>query len=236
MADQNIYILIDGSGSMGNVKHDVLAGINDFISEQQIDAKANGTDVKFSLTTFDSSVMEVYDGEDLSLVQPLTLGQTFLGGGTALLDAMGKVLTNAEDDAAPRNIVVVYTDGEEWDSHEFTHEQISKLIEKLTATGKWQFVYLGAEFGDFQKEAAQRVMAASATMGTYSAINTAKTNIPSTMRTLSNTVSHYRNANDEQLANIAATGLVSASAEDAGVDWNAVDETKKTEVKEPKGK
>lgn len=236
MADANIYVIIDGSGSMHDVRHDVVKGINEFIKEQQDDAQSQGDDVKFWLTTFDTTINDVYSAEDLELVKPLSINDTYLGGGTALLDAIGKTLTNAEDEAALRNIVVIYTDGQERDSREFTRDQIGDLLKKLTDTGDWQVVYLGAEFGDFAKDRAQYAMATSTATGTYSAMNTSKMNSPLVLSNVSKTVTHYRNANEEQLANIKAQGVVAAATADAAVDWDAVKDEPKTKVKEPKGK
>lgn len=229
MADQNIYVIIDGSGSMSGVKHDVVKGVNEFIKEQQDDVAKTGLSVLFSLTTFDSNVMEVYSAEDITLVNPVILKDTFLGGGTALLDAIGKTLTNAEDVAAPRNIVVIYTDGEENSSHEFKLEEIGKLIEKLEATGAWQFIYLGAEFGAFQEDAVYGVTA-SATGGRMSSMNTSKGQVTNTFKNLSGTASLYRNATDAQVQDYATEdGLVVAAAA-AGIDWDAVkDEDKEDE-------
>lgn len=233
-ADVNIYVVIDGSGSMSGQKNDVVKGINEFIDDQKNETLA-GEDVRFWLTSFDSQVMEVYQGEDITLVNPVSVKETFLGGGTALLDALGKTLTTAEDDAAPRNVVVVYTDGDENASNEFTKEQIGDLIEKLTKTGKWQFVYLGAEFADFASDRAQSTLASTAMIGTYSAVNTSKMHVNTTLRNVSQTVSHYRNATDAQLADINQDGLI-ASASAAGVDWDAVTDFKPIQVTEPTGR
>jgi len=223
-ADANIYVIIDGSGSMSRVKNDVVKGINDFIVEQQNDANP-GDDIRFWLTTFDSNIMEVYQGEDIGLVNPVSVKETFLGGGTALLDAIGKTLTTAEADAALTNTVVIYTDGHENASREFSNEEIAKLIEKLTNTGAWQFVYLGAEFEDFAKDRAQGTLRASSVGGTYSAVNTPKTDIAGTFSRMSQTVSLRNKATVEELDEMKKTGLLSY-AQSQGIDWNAPEEPK----------
>lgn len=233
MADQNIYLIIDGSGSMSGVKHDVVKGINEFIKEQQDDVAATGDDVLFSLTTFDNNVMEVYSAEDLNLVNPVTLQQTYLGGGTALLDAIGRTLTNAEDVAAPRNIVVIYTDGHENQSHEFTHDQIAKLIEKLEGTGAWQFIYLGAEFGDFQKDAAFGTLRAAGKRHSHS-INTSKDNVSGTFAAVATASNYLRGASTEDYNAVADDKLFSPlTLSKMGVDLSDV-EVAPTNVTEPK--
>ncbi len=226
MVDLGIYVIIDGSGSMSGVKHDVVKGINEFIKEQQDDLASTNDTVHFSLTAFDGNVSQVYIKEDLDLVAPVTVKDTFLGGGTALLDAIGRTLTKAEDDAGYRNLVVIYTDGEENQSREFTKDQIEELVTKLTDTGNWQFIYLGAEFADFHKEGAQAAMAGAAAGGTYSSLNTGKQHTNSVFKNLSKGASYYRSATMDTAADIQARGIVASSA-DAGVDWDAVEEKDK---------
>lgn len=229
MVDQGIYVIIDGSGSMSGVKNDVVQGINEFIKEQQADVKGTNDVVQFSLTTFDSNVMEVYVKETLELVKPLTVKDTFLGGGTALLDAVGRTLTNAEEDGAARNLVVIYTDGQENQSREFTRDDIEKLIQKLNDAGNWQFIYLGAEFADFQNEAAFASMAAAGA-GKFSSFNTSKANVGGTWATVTQTANYHRNATESQYSTLRSgeRDIAAAATQDAGVDWDSVKEDDET--------
>lgn len=228
VVDQGIYVIIDGSGSMSGVKHDVTKGINEFIKEQQDDIKGINEVVQFSLTVFDTNVTEVYIKEDMSLVQPVTVKQTWLGGGTALLDAMGKTLANAELDGALRNIVVIYTDGEENSSYEYSADQIRDMVERLDKTGRWQFVYLGAEFEDFKTDTAYASLSAVA-----DSMNTSKGNVDQTWAAVSNTTRYHRHADANQYNTIKSRGgLIATAAADAGVDWDAVDEAVQKATKE----
>lgn len=229
MVDQGIYVIIDGSGSMSNVKQEVVKGINDFIKEQQKDVKGTTDVVQFSLTSFDSQVQEVYVKEDIALVKPVSTKQTFLGGGTALLDAIGRTLTKAEDDAAARNIVVIYTDGEENASKEFTLEQIEKLVESLSDTGNWQFIYLGAEFADFAASGGVFAGVAASAGGSLSGLNTSKANVGGSWSAVTQTANYHRHSDPATYASINTRGgLVTSSKEDADIDWDAVDEDKAT--------
>jgi uncharacterized protein YegL len=216
-ADLKIYLVIDGSGSMAGQKHDVVDGLNEFVKEQKADL-APGEDVRFSLTSFDTKVQQPYISEDLSLVGTITIKDTYLGGGTALLDALGKTLTEAEDDAGLRNIVVVYTDGEENSSREFTAKQIQDLVERLEQTGNWQFVYLGAELANFQAQAAGTgIRSAGQT------VNTSKSSIGGTFAGMSATTSYYKDADSSVIADISAKGgLIASTAAAGAVDWDAV--------------
>lgn len=226
--DQGIYVIIDGSGSMSGVKHEVVKGINEFIKEQQDDVKVTGDDVRFSLTTFDDKVMEIFIKEDITLVNPVKVSDTYLGGSTALLDAIGRTLTRAESDAAQRNIVVIYTDGEENASREFTNDQVSDLIKRLSDTGNWQFIYLGAEFEDFTTESAF-VAVAAASGGRMSGMNTSKSNVGGTWSAVAQTTNYHRHATAAQYDSLQSgeRNVTDAAAEDAEVDWvDVVEPTK----------
>lgn len=215
MVDSRIFLVLDGSGSMSGVKKEVVKGTNELIEEQQAEAAASGETIQFSLTSFDTQVNPVYIGEEISLVKPVTVKDTFLGGGTALYDAVGKTLSEAEQDPAPRNLVVIYTDGHENASSEYTKDQIRDLIKDLEGTGRWQFMYLGAEFEDFAKEAGA--------IGILSTTNTSKAGVTDTFRNVSQTYNWTKTLDDEQYRTVASTGVISASA-DAGVQWDAVEE------------
>lgn len=234
-ADANIFVIIDGSGSMSGVKHDVVDGINEFISEQQTDAQQSGDTVKFWLTTFDDQVMEIYQGEDLSLVTPVSLKDTYLGGSTALLDAIGKTLTNAENDVAPRNIVVIYTDGGENASREFKKDQVGDMLEKFTKTGKWQIIYLGSEFADFQNDTQGFAAVSRGAKHTHS-INTTKGNVTGAFATVSKTTNYLRNASVEDYDAVAEERLFSPlTLSKMDVDLSDVEAptVEPTKVKEP---
>lgn len=237
--DQAIYVIIDGSGSMSSVKHDVVKGINDFITEQQDDIKGTQDVVLFSLTSFDTNVQEIYVRENLELVNPVSLKDTYLGGGTSLLDAIGRTLTKAEDEQADRNIVVIYTDGGENSSHEFTKTQVGDLIDKLTGTGDWQIIYLGAEFADFAEDRQGfGAIAGAAAGGTFTGMNTSKNDVGATFSNLSQTSIYYRGMHTNSAKNLVARGgVVAAAAEDIGLTWNEDDTTViPADVVEPKKK
>lgn len=215
MADSHIFIILDGSGSMHGVKNEVVNGTNKLIEEQQGEAAANSEDIRFTLTSFDTRVNPVYIGEEISLVNPVTVKDTYLGGGTALLDAIGKTLSEAEKDPAPRNLVVIYTDGHENASREYDKDQIRDMIQRLEDTSRWQFMYLGAEFEDFANEAAG--------IGVASVINTSKTGVTDTMRNVSQTFNYSKTLSDQEYATVAATGGILSASADAGVKWDEVD-------------
>lgn len=165
-SDQDILIniLLDRSGSMGGHESDVIGHYNAYIKEQAaLPGKAT-----VSLVLFDSAYEEVYLGKDIKDVPTLTSDTYFVRGITAYLDALGRLIHSVDGlKNKPSKIVfVVNTDGYENASHEFTPDQIKKLI---TARQKkdWQFVFIGAGIDALSTGTRLGIRAAS----TYSTTN-----------------------------------------------------------------
>lgn len=130
--DLSIFFILDGSGSMASVQKEVVDGLNDFIKEQQDEAAVSGDMTVFSLTVFDYTPTIVYMAEDIASVSPVTKKDTFLGGGTALYDAIGTTLSKAKEANLPgKKLVAIYTDGYENSSVEYDAEKVKKLIKEL---------------------------------------------------------------------------------------------------------
>lgn len=140
-----LVFLLDRSGSMQSIKSDVEGGFAAFIAEQR---RAPG-DCAATLAQFDTHYDLVYRGLPVNDVPPLDLQPR---GGTALLDSMGKLITDtaAQLDASPEAerpgtvIVAIMTDGQENSSQEWTHPAIKSLVEQQTKNG-WEFLYMGAD-------------------------------------------------------------------------------------------
>jgi hypothetical protein len=140
-----LVFLLDRSGSMQSIKSDVEGGFAAFITEQR---KAPG-DCVATLAQFDTHYELLYRGLPIDEVPPLDLQPR---GGTALLDSMGKLITDtaAQLDATPEGerpgtvIVAIMTDGHENSSQEWTHYAIKSLVEQQTKRG-WEFLYMGAD-------------------------------------------------------------------------------------------
>lgn len=139
-----IICILDRSGSMNSMLTETIEGFNTFISEQQkVKGKAKVTLVQFA---HDYEVM--YSGVKLKNV-PLLDTNTFKPCGmTALLDAIGKTLTEQKarietEKWANKVIVVILTDGHENSSQEFSTDNVKRLTQVAQDEG-WSFIYLGA--------------------------------------------------------------------------------------------
>jgi hypothetical protein len=76
---------------------------------------------------------------------------------TALCDAMGKVITRMKfqlkeimNENEADAIVVVFTDGYENASLHYGYQEIGKLILDAQNTGKWRFIFYGADINAWQ--------------------------------------------------------------------------------------
>ncbi|HNQ06395.1 MAG TPA: vWA domain-containing protein [Tetrasphaera sp.] len=142
----HLYFLLDRSGSMQSIKTDTEGGFAAFIAEQR---NAAGR-CRVTLAQFDNAYEVVYADLDVALVEPLTLQPR---GTTALLDAIGRLVTEAGQSLArlpeaerPGTVVVaIMTDGLENASKEWTHAAVKALIEQQERDYLWQFLYMGAD-------------------------------------------------------------------------------------------
>lgn len=141
-----IVFLLDRSGSMQSIKTDTEGGFAAFIGEQR---HATG-ECAVTLAQFDNEYEIVYSGLSVADVPALNLQPR---GSTALLDAMGRLITDTGQKLAtmpenerPGNVVVaIMTDGMENSSREWTHPAIKSLVEQQTKNYGWQFLYMGAD-------------------------------------------------------------------------------------------
>ncbi len=145
-----IWFLLDRSGSMASVAEDVIGGFNYFLAEQANQAG----ECRMTVVQFDSEdpfeviaagkrpgdVPELND----SVYQPRSL--------TPLYDAMGRLIKRADDRIARRSkaekppedqLVVVFTDGLENNSHRYDRPEVFELVKKRQDDG-WTFVFMGA--------------------------------------------------------------------------------------------
>ncbi|MBQ6294424.1 MAG: VWA domain-containing protein [Firmicutes bacterium] len=152
-----LVFILDRSGSMAGLESDTIGGFNGLIDKQKkVDGKAFVTTV-----LFDNQQKTVHDRVDLAEVAPMTEKEYYVGGSTALLDAVGDTVTHIEkihkyvrpEDVPAHTMVVITTDGMENSSHRWRAADVKKLVEKKKEEG-WEFLFLGANI-DAVSEAAR---------------------------------------------------------------------------------
>lgn len=150
----HITVILDRTGSMQDIRDDVIGGFNAFLAEQQ-SASATAT---FTLVQFDSQdpYEVLHSVKSIREVTPLTAEQYVPRASTPLYDAMGRGILDLESQVAKlpevnrpaRIIFVVVTDGAENASQEFDRAAITKLVDAKKAAG-WDFVFLSADMDAF---------------------------------------------------------------------------------------
>lgn len=147
-------IVADSSGSMGNLITETVGSINRLVKDQQ-DVPGEAI---YSLLVFDYHHKWINEFVNLKTVEPISTKDYWLGGGTALYDAVATMITQTgiklaaikEEDRPSKVIITIITDGEENASHEYSMYQdgllkLKALIEKQTKEYNWQFIFLGAD-------------------------------------------------------------------------------------------
>jgi len=170
----HISVLLDRSGSMQSIKDDTEGGFKNFLTEQ----RALSGEATIELRQFDSEYEQVYGPTPIQDAQELVLVPR---GSTALLDAMGKSITETgewlaslSEDERPDNVVfVIITDGWENASREWTREKVFKLVKQQTDQWHWTFLYLGANQDAIQAGASIGINANTSL--TYDPSNTGQT-------------------------------------------------------------
>lgn len=143
-----LVFIVDRSGSMAGLEKDTIGGFNAMLKEQaELEGEARVTTV-----LFDNQYRLLHDRIDIRAVAPLSEADYRVGGGTALLDAIGRTIKKiravqkqtAEDYRAEKVLFVIITDGEENSSRKYSAEQIKECIEHQQEKYGWEFVFFGA--------------------------------------------------------------------------------------------
>lgn len=143
-----LVFILDKSGSMSGLEKDTIGGYNSLMEKQR---KLDGECV-ITTVLFDNRYELLHDRIDLRAVTPITEKEYFVGGATALLDAVGRTIHKiaavqehtAEEYRAEKVMFVIITDGEENASREYSAAQVKELIKRQKERYGWEFVFLGA--------------------------------------------------------------------------------------------
>lgn len=143
-----LVFILDKSGSMSGLEKDTIGGYNSMLEQQR---KVDGECV-ITTVLFDNCYELLHDRIDIRAVSPISEREYFVGGSTALLDAIGKTIhkigtaqkNTAEDYRAEKVMFVIITDGEENSSRQYSSTQVKKMIQRQKERYGWEFIFLGA--------------------------------------------------------------------------------------------
>ena len=94
----------------------------------------------------------IHDRVDLQKIEPMTDRQYYVGGCTALIDAIGGAIHHIgnvhkyarEEDRPEHTIFVITTDGMENASRHYTSDKVKSMVQRQKEKYGWEFLFLGA--------------------------------------------------------------------------------------------
>ena len=155
----HLTVVIDRSGSMQSIRADSEGGINSLITANKdadgecsllrVDFDAIGWGGSTGLAAVSSDWYKVHHKGPIQKFGTYSLTPR---GGTALLDAIGRAITETgeylkglpEADRPSKVMFTVMTDGEENSSKEFSYAKVSEMIKHQEDAYQWEFSFLGA--------------------------------------------------------------------------------------------
>ena len=143
-----MVFILDKSGSMSGLEADTIGGFNGMIERQK---KEEG-EALVSTVLFSGESTVIHDRVDLRKIEPLTDRQYFVGGCTALIDAIGGAIHHIgnvhkyarEEDRPEHTIFVITTDGMENASRRYSSDQVKAMVQHQKEKYGWEFLFLGA--------------------------------------------------------------------------------------------
>ena len=117
-----IVFILDRSGSMSGLEKDTIGGYNSLMRKQ----KGEEGEAIISTVLFDNQIKVLHDRVDLNKIEQMTEKEYYVGGCTALLDAVGGAIHHIgnvhkyarEEDRPEKTLFIITTDGQENASRE----------------------------------------------------------------------------------------------------------------------
>ncbi|MBR5595870.1 MAG: VWA domain-containing protein [Lachnospiraceae bacterium] len=143
-----IVFILDRSGSMSGLESDTIGGFNSLIAKQK---KEEG-ETYISTVLFDDVTEVLHDRRSLEQIKPLTEEDYYVGGCTALLDAVGGAIHHIgnvhkyarDEDRPEKTLFIITTDGQENSSKHYSYKQVKHMVERQKERYGWEFLFLGA--------------------------------------------------------------------------------------------
>ena len=143
-----IVFILDRSGSMSGLEQDTIGGFNSMIEKQ----KSGEGEALVSTVLFNHESCVIHDRVRVQDIVPMTRREYFVGGSTALLDAIGGAIHHIgnvhkyarEEDIPENTLFVITTDGMENASHQYTSDKVKAMIQRQKEKYGWEFLFLGA--------------------------------------------------------------------------------------------
>ena len=143
-----LVFILDRSGSMSGLESDTVGGFNTMIEKQ----KKQNAPCYVSTVLFNHASEVLYDRVKLGEVQKMTEEDFFVGGSTALIDAIGGAIYHIgnihkyirPEDVPANTMFVIMTDGMENASRNYSSDRVKQMLERQKKRYGWEFLFIGA--------------------------------------------------------------------------------------------
>lgn len=143
-----LVFILDRSGSMAGLESDTIGGFNSLIEKQR---RQEG-ECYVSTVLFNSVSKVIHDRVRLEDVRAMTEEDYFVGGSTALIDAIGGAIHHIgnvhkyarKEDVPEHTMFVITTDGYENSSRRYSSSEVKEMVERQKEKYGWEFLFIGA--------------------------------------------------------------------------------------------
>ena len=140
----DVVFILDKSGSMSGSEENNITSFNEYLEKE----KKNKFDTFITTILFSDEWNYLYKGESVSKVKPISDKEYFVGGCTALYDALGEGISYIHKKKNKDKVLfIVITDGYENASRKYHQSSIKELIQSHS---DWEFIYIGADIDSYQ--------------------------------------------------------------------------------------
>ena len=127
---------------MSGSEENTITSFNEYLEKE----KKNKFKTNITTVLFSHEFEYLYQRENVKDIKPLTNKEYYVGGCTALYDALGTSILDLEKINPNKALFIIITDGYENASQEFDKNKIKKLIKKHS---EWEFIYIGADIDSY---------------------------------------------------------------------------------------
>lgn len=138
----DVIFILDKSGSMGGQEENTISSFNEYLEKE----KKNKYKTYITTVLFSDTYKVIHDREEVSKVKKLTNKEYYVGGCTALYDALGNTINAMNNKDTDKVLFIIITDGYENASREYHIDDIKKLIKK---NKDYEFIYIGADIDSY---------------------------------------------------------------------------------------
>lgn len=142
MKKLDVIFVLDRSGSMAGSEEHTISSFNEYLEKE----RKNKFDTQITTILFSDNYQYLHKRIPISKVFNLTREDYYVGGCTALYDALGNSISYISRCHTDKVLFIIITDGYENASLEFSKNKIKKMIKDHS---NWEFVYIGADIDSY---------------------------------------------------------------------------------------